>query len=246
MQPMDNVSKEVLQQLLEFDTALVANTIGAIDPTPVHEWYMGSSIQSVTPGLGPTVGIAYTCELDSSTPGGTANLDDYWRILEQMENDPRPAVLVVRTIGARPDHECAAGDGMAKTLYAAGCKGLVTNGGVRDVAGMMTTPFAAYCTGRTIHHGMLRFRAAGKLVEVGGITVRQGQVVHADGGGVITIPQTCLNELPMQAARMLSFEREAHALARRTDVPVAAKRTGIQKILQGYGFKQVCLTSNRS
>lgn len=240
---MSLVTPQLLRQLREFDTALLANTIGAIDPTPVDEWYMGGSIQSVTPGLGPTVGVAYTCELDSSTPGGTGDLEDYWRILEQMEADDRPSVLVVKTVGSRPDHECVAGDGMAKTLYAAGCLGLITDGGVRDIPGLMTTPFACYCKGRTIHHGQLRFRAAGKPVEVGGIVVRQGDVIHADGGGVITIPEPCLEVLPAQAMRMQSFEREAHLLLRRTDVPALAKRAGVLEILAGYDFKQVCLTA---
>src|SRR5689334_15980665 len=76
LQPMSSVTRPLLEQLLEFDTALLANTISAIDPTPVDRWYMGGSIQSVTPGLGPTAAVAYTCELDSSTPGGTADLDD--------------------------------------------------------------------------------------------------------------------------------------------------------------------------
>ena len=239
---MDIVSKEILQQLVEFDTALLANTIGVIDSTPVHEWYMGSRIQTVTPGLGPTVGVAYTCELDSSTPGGTASLDDYRRLVEQMEADDRPAVFVVQTVGSRPEHECVIGDGMGKLLYAAGCMGLVTNGGVRDVPGLMTIPFAAYCTGRTIHHGALRFRAANQPVQVGGITVRNGDIVHADGGGVITIPSGCVRELPAQAIRMQAFEREAHLLLRRTDVRAAAKHTGVQDLLASYGFKQACLT----
>jgi len=242
---MTPVTGQLLRQLLEFDTTLLANTIGAISPMPVDAWYMGGSIQSVTPGLGPTAGVAYTCELDSSTPGGQADLDDYWRILEQMEADDRPGVLVVKTVGSRPDHECVAGDGMAKTLFAAGCVGLVTDGGVRDIPGLMTVPFATYSKGQTIHHGPLRFRAAGQPVEVGGIVVKQGDVVHADTGGVITIPPTCLGELPAQAVRMQSFEREAHLLLRRTDVPASAKRTGVGKILAKYGFKQVCLTSKQ-
>jgi regulator of RNase E activity RraA len=36
---------------------------------------------------------------------------------------------------------------MTKMLYAADSVGLVTDGGVRDVRGLMTVPFAAYCRG---------------------------------------------------------------------------------------------------
>lgn len=236
---MSLVTRQLLQQLREFDTALLANTIGAVDSTPVERWYMGGSIQSVTPELGPTVGVAYTCELDSSSPGGPAQVDDYWQLLEQMEADDRPSVLIVKTVGSRPDHECVAGDGMAKTLYAAGCLGLVTDGGVRDIAGLRTVPFATYCKGRTIHHGPLRFRAANQPVEIGGIVVRHGDVVHADSGGVITVPASCLEDLPAQAMRMQSFEREAHLLLRRTDIPAAVKRHQVQAILASYGFQQI-------
>src|SRR5258708_1511289 len=154
---MTILTKELLKQLAEFDTPLLANTIGFIDSTPAHEFYLGGSVQSVTPQLGPTVGVAYTIELDSSTPEGGAELDDYWRQMEEIEDEDLPVVWVVKTVGSRPDHECVIGDGMAKNLYAAGCVGLVTDGGVRDVRGLLTVPFAAYCRGQVIHHCNLRF-----------------------------------------------------------------------------------------
>jgi len=121
--------KTILQQLADFDTALLANTIGYIDPTPPKLWYMGGSIQSLTPTLGPTVGAAVTCEMDTSSPEGDAHLEPYLDQVDAIRAMEEPAIWVVKAVGSRPDHECIMGDGMAKSLYAAGCVGIVTDGG---------------------------------------------------------------------------------------------------------------------
>lgn len=228
--------RAILEELCDFDTALLANTIGYIDPTPAHEYYMAGSIQSVTPSLSPTVGVAVTCELDSSTPGGEANIDGYWQLLEQMAQMEEPAVWVVKTVGSRPDHECVIGDGMAKTLYAAGCVGLVTDGGVRDVDGLLNTTFAAYCRGKTIHHCALRFRAMNQPVEVGGITIRPGDIIHANAEGVIKIPNNCLPTLTAKAIQMCAFEHEMHVMWRRTNLTLTEKRHLVPKLLAKHGF----------
>ena len=226
----------ILHGLREFDTALLANTIGYIDPTPAHEYYMGGSIQSVTPSLGPTVGVAVTCEIDSSTPGGKPEFDGFFRQLDQIAAMEEPVVWVVKTVGSRPDHECVLGDGMAKDLYSAGCIGAVTDGGVRDISGLLTVPFAAYARGRTVHHCALRFRSENQPVEVGGITVHAGDVIHANAEGVIKIPKSCLGELAERARHMYAFEREAHAVMRPSGLPSAAKHAKVLELLAKHGF----------
>src|SRR4051812_19875984 len=78
----------LLEQLADFDTALLANTIGYIDPTPVHEWYMGGSIASQTPTVGPTAGVAMTLEIDTSTPGNRPEPEVYYELLKAIEKSP--------------------------------------------------------------------------------------------------------------------------------------------------------------
>jgi regulator of RNase E activity RraA len=231
--------RATIEELRDFDTALLANTIGYIDATPAHEWYMSGDIASVTPALGPTVGVAVTCEMDSSSPDadGDGDASGYWTQLEEIAALNEPSVWVVKTVGSRPRHECVLGDGMAKTLYAAGCVGVVTDGGLRDVPGLLTTGFAAYCRGTTIHHCKLRVRSLGKSVEVGGITVHAGDVIHAGAEGVIKIPRSCLSILPARAAKMRAFEHDAHRMLRRTDLPPARKREEVLRLIEQYGFK---------
>ncbi|MCY3756684.1 MAG: hypothetical protein OXG96_03085, partial [Acidobacteria bacterium] len=128
------------------------------------------------------------------------------------------------------------GDGMAKTLAAAGCIGAVTDGGVRDVAGLLSVPFAAYCKGKTIHHCALNYGPINRPIEVGGITIRTGDVLHANDEGVIRIPSACLERLPAMAIRMRSFEQDAHRFMRQTDLSPRAKHQKVSELLKEYGF----------
>lgn len=226
----------IIEGLREFDTPLLANTIGYIDRTPSHEYYMGGSIQSVTPSIGPTVGVAVTCEMDTSTPGDTHEFDLYCEQLDQIGRMAEPVVWVVKAVGSRPDHECIVGDGMAKDLTSMGCIGIVTDGGVRDVTGMMTLPFAAYCRGKTIHHCGLRIRSINRPVEVGGITVTPGDVLHANLEGVIKIPSGCLGILADRARQMRVFEYEAHEVLRASNIPAVEKRQKVVALLRKFGF----------
>ena len=229
--------RTLLAQLREYDSALLANTLGYFDPTPAHELYMSRDIQTVTPSLGPTVGVAVTCQFDTSSPGGTTNdLAAHWKQLAQIEQMEDPVILVIQTVGSRPDHECVLGDGMAKALDSVGCVGAVTNGGVRDIAGLLTIPFPAYSRGVTVHHAAMRAKAIDVPVEVGGLTISPGDIIHASGEGVIRIPPDSMEDLIEKAPRMRAAENETHALFRRRDVSLDEKRQGVVEIFAKYGF----------
>lgn len=226
----------LFRQLLEFDAALLANTIEYIDPTPAQELYMGGGIQCQTTGFGPMVGTAVTCEMDSSSPGGSHQIDLYYDQLEQIQKIEEPVVWVVKAVGSRPEHECIMGDGMAKMLHSVGCTGVVTDGGLRDVAGFSLVPFHAFAKSRVIHHTAIRFLNINRPVEIGGITIRTGDVIHGSSEGVIRIPKACLAQLPERAAKMRAFEHEAHFIMRQPDIPVREKPVKVRALLVQYGF----------
>ena len=230
------ISRPLLEQLADFDTALLANTIGHIDPTPPEEWYMGGMIQSLTPTLGPTVGIAAICEVDSSTPGGEADTAEFYCQLDEFSRSEVPVVWVAKAVGSRPDHECILGDGMSKQLASVGCIGVITDGGVRDIDGLLTIPFAAYCRGPVIHHCALRIHTAGQAVEIGGIRIQTGDVIHANKEGVIKIPPGCIEQLPERAVAMRAFEHAVHMQLRRTDMDNDDKLKALAELKESHGF----------
>lgn len=232
-----------LQQLAEFDTALLANLLAFVDSTPTHLSYMSNKTRALILDVGPTVGVAVTCELDTSTPDDQTDGDTeaFWQQLAEMESMDVPTVWVVSCVGSRPDHECILGDGMGKLLRASGCVGAVTNGGARDLDGLRSIGFAVYGTGVTIHHCKMRVRSIGLPVDIGGITISPGDIIHANTEGVIRIPDRAVTKMLEQAPAYRAFEHEAHQLFRRTDLAVARKREQFEKIVSKYGFKD-CTT----
>ncbi len=227
------------QQLAEYDTALLANLLRYVDATPTHLLYMGNQIRSLIPEVGPTVGLAVTCEMDSSTPEHETQGDaeGFWQQVVEMESMDVPTVWTVSCVGSRPQHECIMGDGMGKTLVAAGCVGAVTNGGLRDLNGLRSIGFGGYGTGVTIHHCNMRIRNMGVPVDIGGITVNARDIIHASAEGVIRIPVDAVSGLLEQAPAYRAFEHEAHQLLRRTDIKALRKKEMLNGIIGKYGFK---------
>lgn len=230
------VTRDQLESLREFDAPLIANTLDYFDDSPPHERYMSGEIQSVTPTLNPIVGVAFTAQFDTSTPGNTPDMALYWDQIAEMEALDAPAIWVVETVGSRPDFECVLGDGTAKVLYAAGCLGCVTSGYVRDVPGLLTVPFAVHCRGTIAHHCALNMKAINVPVSVGGLTIEPGDLIHACQDGVIKIPPPSIPMLLEKAPLHRMVEGETHLIWRRTDLTFEEKKEHATAVYKRHGF----------
>ncbi|MEM7709611.1 MAG: RraA family protein, partial [Pseudomonadota bacterium] len=127
----------------------------------------------------------------------------------------RPGDVVVTE--AQGYQGCAAGgDRLCGFLRNRGAAALVTDGPLRDLEGLHAVGLPAWCTGLIPGSPVVRGPATvGLPINVGGQRVEQGDVVVADGDGVVVVPFALLDAV---AATLIDVARAEETL----DAEVAA------------------------
>jgi regulator of RNase E activity RraA len=97
--------------------------------------------------------------------------------------------------------------------FGKGARGYVTNGGVRDTDELIIqrVPFWSRFVSQSMVQGRLQFDAYDIPVMVNGVLVRPGDVVVADGDGVIVVPQ----DIAFDVAKYARGELEQDKMGRR-------------------------------
>jgi 4-hydroxy-4-methyl-2-oxoglutarate aldolase len=135
-------------------------------------------------------------------------------------------ILVVTT--ASPSSNGMFGELLAVSVAGRGCRGLVIDAGVRDVADLREMGFPVWA--RVVHAAGTTKSVPGTVnlpVVCGGVAVSPGDVVVADDDGVILVAREQAGEIMESARRRL--DREAETRAR-----LAAGELGLDL----YGFRQ--------
>ena len=114
----------------------------------------------------------------------------------------------------------AAGDIKLWRLKQRGAAGVVTDGGVRDMATLGTYGigvFAAQETNMTMPSHMLPYDVQ-IAVQCGGVLVMPGDYITADDGGVIVVPQALAEDVVAKAAEYEALEGAVKRQLEREDV----------------------------
>ncbi len=144
------------------------------------------------------LGTALTCET-----GPNDNL----AILGALSIAKPGDVLISATEGF--PHSAVFGDNTALMAKAKGLAGVVIDGMMRDLAGLLPVGIPLFCRGITpnscVRSGPGR---VGLPVVAGGVTVHSGDVVIGDRDGIVIIPQTELDRLLPRIEAILKAEVE--------------------------------------
>lgn len=92
-----------------------------------------------------------------------------------------------------------------------GVNGFAVNGGVRDTDELILQkiPFWSKFISQGMVQGRLQYDARNVPVQVGGVTVNPGDVVVADGDGVIVVPHEVARSVAKYAHQEMSNDKQA-------------------------------------
>lgn len=90
-----------------------------------------------------------------------------------------------------------------------GVRGYVTNGGVRDTDELIVQkiPFWSRFISQSMVQGRLQFEAQDIPVAVGGVLVHPGDIVVADGDGVVVVPRQIASDVAKYAGQELDKDK---------------------------------------
>jgi 4-hydroxy-4-methyl-2-oxoglutarate aldolase len=183
-----SITADTLARLAKFDTPTICNVIELFDVRPRNQGYMDARIRCNFPELPPMVGFACTAAFRSDAPPGKG--DAYGSMDQQVAQFaelPGPAVVVFQDLD-EPAVAATFGEVMCTTYQAFGSVGLITSGGGRDIDQVREIKYPVFTGGTICSHAYCHILHVGLPVRVGGLTVRQGDLLHGDVNGVSTIP----------------------------------------------------------
>jgi regulator of RNase E activity RraA len=100
---------------------------------------------------------------------------------------PGPRVMVIQDLD-EPFGAAVFGEVMATSYRAFGCVGMVTNGYGRDINQIRHLEFPCFASGICVSHGYSRLIEFNVPVDVGGVRIQPGDLIHGDADGITTIP----------------------------------------------------------
>src|ERR1700733_12136038 len=222
-----------LDALRQFDSCMVANAIETFNLRLHNTGFTNATIHCMFEDVPPMVGYAATARLRSGQPpmvGSTFHdRGDFWNSILKI---PSPRILVLEDLDDLPGRGAFVGDMHAAVLKVLGCIGYVTNGAVRELPAVRAMGLQLFAGSVAVSHAYAHIFDVGAAVMVGGMEVRQGDLLHGDRHGVLTVPHRFASRIPDAAARLKQVEKTVIDFCRSSDFSVAQLRE-IMKTTRG-------------
>lgn len=202
------VHEEVLYALRRIDTCVVSNAIETFELRLRNAGFADSRIRCMFRDFPPLVGYAATARLRSGTPpmSGRFYRDraDWWKSILEV---PAPRIVVMEDLDKPPGVGAFLGDMHAAILKALGCVGFVTDGAVRELPRVHDLGLQLFAGSVAVSHAYAHIFDFGSAVKIGGLEIKQGDLLHGDQHGILSIPIEIAAEIPEAAEKSQRAEQ---------------------------------------
>jgi regulator of RNase E activity RraA len=218
LMPNGEISPKELEKLRQFDTCTLSNAIERLDIRPRNQGFISGAVTCRFPQLAPVIGHAATARMRSSVMPITGRCyyqhPNWWRYVASLAG---PRIIVIQDTDESPGVGALCGEAYARISRALGCVACVTNGAVRDVPGIEALRFQLFAASVTVSHAYAHIIDFGAPVEIGGLQISSGDLLHGDLHGVHLIPAGAAGKLAAIAQQVLQGDRELFDLTERED-----------------------------
>ena len=203
------MNQELLTLLQQVDTPTVCNAIEVAQGKRGFDQFTRGTMQASDPQAPAIVGYARTAKVSALRPSDDpvdevkARRMAYYK---HMAEGARPSIAVVEDVDF-PDCVGAFWGEINTTLHRGfGVKGALTNGVMRDL-GDLPSGFPVIAGSIGPSHAFVHVTEIGVPVNVFGLAVQYGDLVHADRHGAMVIPDDVIGHLFDAINKLMANEK---------------------------------------
>jgi len=226
------LSSDQINQLRSFDTCVISDAIETFGVRLRNEGFATAGFRCLFKNFPPIVGYAATCKIRSADPPMVGSLyverTDWWKHIMSVQS---PRVVVMQDIDEHPGTGAFLGSVHVNILKALGCVGAVTNGAARELPGIEASGFQVFAGRLAISRAYVHIVEFGGPVEVGGLKIQPGDLIHGDRHGIITIPQDMAIKLPAVASKIMEKKQLLIDLSKKPAATVQELSRGLKDLL---------------
>jgi len=207
-----------IESLTGWDTPALSNALDSLRLRPHNIGHSDGSIQRITGPAAPMAGRAVTARMVAREPGNDGiPVSRLHRAVAQTEG---PVVVVLEDRDNPAGAGAFLGEVNGSLLAALRVRGVITNGRVRDASELRELGYAVYAAGLCVARAYMRLTDVGTEVTVAGLTVRPGDLLHADEHGILQIPAESLPGIISRAEVIRQDEQKIVGWSRSADFSV--------------------------
>ena len=218
--------REIMEKLTAFDTPTITNVtatypndkencLGLYHPWN-GKWYTDQSLKCMYPDLGRKVGYAVTCTFGMPCNDfGRLGLSD---LLKAIDASPNPVVVVIKQNmpEAVKRRNGLVGGNMMTAFKSLGTVAVISDGPSRDLDEIRPMGLQYMLTGVVAGHGDFAIESINAPVDICGMMVAPGDIIHMDENGATKFPPAYLDAVLERAFKLQEIEAKRQKMMSET------------------------------